>query len=381
MALRLFLALAILPLFCGCSSQGTPPPIWCGHVATLSGPDKEAGASAVRGIRLAALDINKDYESSIGRPVKVIHSDTRGKLEAFEAEAVRLVAINRVSFLLGGTSAAEVERLDRARVPVLTPSGERTRNMSDAVYFTGLSLAMQGKTLARFAAQELDAGAVLIVEDGRHEDAQERADAFARELPLALAKKDGKAAAKAPAVVRKLRFGNFVKLSDVAKQLPAELKKDAIKAVLFAGLVDDLHELGELPVPVLVAAPDGSVRTLQGQRPASKDVYLVTAFATDPATPKAVEFAQRYKKEFSEEADVHAALAYESMKLLADALAASKDSLTLPRIKEELGKLKDVPGLTGALSFGEDRQLRRPAFVIQLAGGTVKTVKRYPADD
>jgi branched-chain amino acid transport system substrate-binding protein len=380
MTLRFVLALALGPLLTGCMGKAAPAPIWFGHVATLSGPNKEPGESAMRGIRLAVEDINKEPDQGgLGRPFKVIHSDTRGNLQAFEAEAVRLVAINRVSFLLGGTTAAEVESLDRARVPVLTPTGYPTRAMSESVYFTGLSPAAQGKALARFAALELAAETIVVLQDERLGEAQEAVEAFARELPAALAKKDNKTVA----ALRKLRFGKDVKLSNlvkVVKQLTEETGKDPIKAVLFAGKADDVRELGELPGPLLFLGADGSAPTLPAQRNASKDIYLVTAFVTDTDAPRAVEFAQRYKKEFSEEADVHAALAYEGMKLLHEAFVQSKESLTLPRVKEELVKLKDYAGLTGALTFAEDRQLRRPAFVVRLTGGTVKTAKRYPAE-
>jgi branched-chain amino acid transport system substrate-binding protein len=375
MILRLVLAFATLPFVSGCFGRSAPPPLWFGHVATLSGPNKEAGESATRGIRLAVAEINNDPDQGAGRPFKVIHSDARGKLEAFEAEAVRLVTINRVSFLMGGTTAEEVERLDRARVPVLTPAGHQTRALSDSVYFTGLSPDVQGKTLARFAADELDAKAVLVLQDERHEGALESTEAFARELPAAVAKKD----AKAVAIVRKLRFGKDVKLSELTKPVAEQIQKESIKAVLFAGKAEDLRELGELPVPLLFAGDDGSARTPLAQRPTSKDIYLVTAYVTDTDMPRAADFAKRYKKEFSEDADVHAALAYEGMKLLYEAICQSKDSLTVQRIKEELAKLKDYAGLTGALSFAEDRQLRRPAFVVHLTAGAMKTAKRYPA--
>jgi branched-chain amino acid transport system substrate-binding protein len=373
MPLRLLLALTVVAGLSGCTGRGTPPPIWCGQVATLSGPDKEPGESASRGIRLAVEEFNKDLDQGPGRPLKVIHSDAHGKLEAFEAEAVRLVAINRVSFLLGGTTPEEVERLDRARVPVLTPSGYHSRNLSESVFFTGLPPATHGKVLAHFAATELKINNVLVLQDERRDEAQESVEAFAREL-TALARKDGKAA-----VVRKVRFGKDVKVSDLAKKLPEQLDKDT-RAVLFAGQADDLRELGTLAVPVLFAGDDGSMRTLKVRQPAGKDLYLVTAFVADADTPRAAEFVKRYKAAFSEDADVHAALAYDAMKVLYDAMTQSKDSLTVVRIKEELTKLKDVAGLTGALSFTEDRQLRRPAFVVQLTGGTAKTVKRYAAE-
>src|SRR5437763_1492222 len=96
--LALLAAALCLP---GCSGSAPPPPILLGHVATLSGPDRKAGQSAARGIRLAVMEANKDPNKGAGRPVKVIHTDTLGTLDAFEAEAVRLVTINRTAALLG----------------------------------------------------------------------------------------------------------------------------------------------------------------------------------------------------------------------------------------------------------------------------------------
>ena len=368
---RWSLAPCLLVLLSGCTGRA-PAPIWIAHVATLSGPDKEAGEAAARGVRLAVEEINKDPGSGVGRPFKVIHSDARGKPEGFEAEAVRLAAINRVAFLLGGNTPEEIERLDRAHLPVLTPCGARTRNLSDAVYFTGLSPAQRGKGLARFAVQDLGLDNFLLVQDERRTDLLETAEAFTREV---LTKKDGKTA-----TVRVLRLDKDAKAGDLSQRLREPLEKSTAKAVVFVGKVEELRELGTMSVPVLVAGDDVSARVLQLNKPRSKELYFITAFAADIDAPKAVEFAKRYKAAFSEEADVHAALAYDAMKLLHEATVRSKDSLTLPGIREELVKLKDLPGLSGPLSFTAERQLLRPAFVVRLDEAGVKTVKRYPAE-
>ncbi len=89
-----------------------------------------------------------------------------------------------------------------------------------------------------------------------------------------------------------------------------------------------------------------------------------------------MEFAKRYREAFHEEADVHAAVAYEGIKLLYEAMVRGKDALTQLRVRDELKKLKDVNGLTGPLSFTEQRQLRRPAFVMRLDDGGTKIAKR-----
>jgi branched-chain amino acid transport system substrate-binding protein len=374
-SLVLLLTLGACSTAAGCGGRATPSPVWLAHVATLSGPDKDAGESAARGLRLAVEEINKDLDQGLGRPFKVLHSDARGKLEAFEAEATRLVAINRVVCLFGGTSPEEVERLDRAGVPVVTPIGTPSRGMSDAVYCTGIPTAHHARALARFAVQELNAERLLLVQDDRRHEAASIAEAFASELPHAQTKKDTK-----PPRLRRLRLGKETKGDDAAQQVREVLKQEPVQAVVVAGRPEDLRDLGPLTLPVLFAGQEVTGKALQAQRAEADNLYWVSAFPIDGDGPRAQDFAKRYKDAFKEEADVHAALAYEGLKLLNEAMIRAKDTLTLPRIREELIRLKDHNGLAGPLSFTPERQVRRPAFVVRFDGSTVKTVKRYNPD-
>jgi ABC-type branched-subunit amino acid transport system substrate-binding protein len=374
LSLSRYLAVCLSLLTTGCTTQLPPPPIILGHVAILNGPDAQAGDAAARGIRLAVEEIDKDVDKSVGRQFVVIHSRARG-LEDFEAEAVRLVTINRVKFLLGGTTQEEVERLDRAGVPVLTPLGSRGRNLSDGVYCIGLQPEQHGKVLAQFAALEMGVTNLTIIQDDRREESVQIAEALAREFAAIWAKKDAKAAP----LPRRLRITKDVKVSELAKTVHEQINAggEGPRAVVFAGKVDDLREFGPLSVPVLFGGDQGSGPALAAQRSPGNDLYYVTAFVADTDAPRTVEFANRYQQAFHEEADVHAAVAYEGIKLLNEALIRCKDNLTLQRVREELTNLREVNGLAGLLSFTADHQLRRAAFVIRIDDGGIQTVKRW----
>ncbi len=73
---------------------------------------------------------------------------------------------------------------------------------------------------------------------------------------------------------------------------------------------------------------------------------------------------------------MHAALAYDGIRIMMEAM---KRAQTPPgeRFLEEIGKTKDFMGLTGPLTFGTDRQLRRPIFIVRRAGAVFETLKRY----
>jgi len=146
-----FALLALLLSLAGCTTAPTPPPIVIGHVSDQARLDK-AGERAELGIRLALHELNKDGALTTalgGRKVEVHHTNTRGSLDAFEAQAVRLVSFNRAVTLLGGLTAEETAALDRAQVPVLTFQGQPVAGVSSQVFYLGISPKTQGDALAK----------------------------------------------------------------------------------------------------------------------------------------------------------------------------------------------------------------------------------------
>src|SRR5262245_17981594 len=83
-------------LFEGCGGSSEPAPIYLGHVASTTGPERDAGQEANLGIRLAIMELAQEEVKPFGRPLQVVHTDARSDLEAFESEAVRLVKVNKV---------------------------------------------------------------------------------------------------------------------------------------------------------------------------------------------------------------------------------------------------------------------------------------------
>jgi branched-chain amino acid transport system substrate-binding protein len=355
----------------GCASRSSPPPIRIGHVAAFSGNGKQAGEAATRGIRLAVEEINKDVESNSGRPIAVFHANAGSRLEDFEAEAVRLVAINQVTCLLGGSTSSEVEKLDHARVPILTPLGSRTRTMSDMVYCTGLSPEFQGQVLAKFAAQELRVPKLILVLNDQCGESLALGEALAKDFAATSVKKGDESTGQ----VQWLRLGGNDKASDVVKVIEEKIEanRNGSFAIVFASKPPEFLQMGSLSVPVLLAGNAADTARMAGP----KELYWVSPFVVEPDLPQAVAFAKHYREAFQDEPDVQAALAYESIKLLHEAINGIKDSVTATRIGEQLKQLRDIRGLTGNLSFTADHQMKRNAFVVRKNADGIKMVKHY----
>src|SRR4051794_1837683 len=98
--MRGLLTLGLLLGALGCA-PATPTPIALGHIADQSAADR-AGEYQALGIRLALSELKDELPGALnGRPVQVRHADTRGEADAYGAEAVRLVTINRALGLIG----------------------------------------------------------------------------------------------------------------------------------------------------------------------------------------------------------------------------------------------------------------------------------------
>src|SRR5262245_23093382 len=86
----------------GCGSASTPAPIIVGNIVDLSGPGKKVGERTQLGMRVALEEMNKDTSL---RPIVVRHADTLGKLDAYEAQAVRLITLSKAVALMGGLTS------------------------------------------------------------------------------------------------------------------------------------------------------------------------------------------------------------------------------------------------------------------------------------
>jgi branched-chain amino acid transport system substrate-binding protein len=369
-------ALGATLLLAGCGPRGVPEPILVGHVAPLSGADRYVGEHERRGILLAVEEANGRPEGVAGRSVTVLHADAGGP-DAAASAAVRLVTVNKVVALLGDMDAARAESVAQVvqsySVPLVSPGGPPGRPASEYAFRTGLSPAFKGQILARFAADELKAPAAAVLVnslEGRSPSANAvsaaAAAGFSREFRARGGKVAGEWTYRTPQELRSL--------ADRLRAGPAP-------AVMVAGAPADLAALGHAgldpKVPLLFAGSMEATNPFNNE-PVDNVVYLATAFVPDAATPRAVDFARKYGDRFGEAPDAHAALAYDSARLLFEAIgrAGTTDG---PKVREALAGITNFESLTGPCSWGEDQWLVRPGFIVRREKGRAGPAKRYEA--
>lgn len=355
---RVFIVFSLaLGFLAGCGTR-TVPPVVVGNVAPRSGPDRDVGLHAEQGIRLAVEEVKAGEPLLPERAVEVRHADSEGKPETAQNVAVRLLSINQATGLIASTDAAAAEQLCRVaqqyKAPVLTPVWLPPAALGPSGFCIGPTAAEQGGALARFAAGRLKPANVTLVVDNRLPGCLARATAFTETL--------GK-----DTPVRREEFAS----SDELTKLAPAVSGAKPGALVFAGKAADLEPFvtklraASLPekTPLLFAGDAESPLALLADRWADQHVlYWTTAFMPDDSAP-AQEFIRRYRDRYQQPPDADAALAYDGARLLFEAIRQAK-SARPEKVREELAKLKDVPSLTGPVSFEKNQLTPRPVYVV-----------------
>jgi ABC-type branched-subunit amino acid transport system substrate-binding protein len=298
--------------------------------------------------------------------------DTRGDAEAVSPEAVRLTRINRVAALLGGTDssqAAQVARTAQAySMPAIVSSAPPGQQLEDFVFCISLSPAARGRALARLAIQELKTIPTVVLTDDRGPTGVELAAAFASEY----ARHQGTRPDE-------LAYRNEAAFPELAGRL--QKRKSTPKALLIAGTARDFGKLraqvektGLRPV-WLFGSDEAATTALLADREAGQGVYLATAYVMGQGGPRDQEFAHKYQELFHAAPTVHAALAYDSVRLLCGA-AQHLIPFDPDKVRAHLNGMTAYDSLTGPLAFGKDHYARRAMFVVRLDEGRMKLVLR-----
>lgn len=355
-------------LLAGCGPRGGGEPLWIGHLAPLSGPDRAQGEQARQGIQLAVNELVATEKAGSGRPIKVIHVDGRDD-ETVRSETVRLLTVNKVAALLGSLNGTQAELLVREAqpygVPVVLTGEAAGTGRAEGVFCLGIGASQRGQILAR-RAQALKASKVAVISDSRLSLDLELASAFIREY-----RKEGEGTVKEWTVTAENKDGVGF-LDEVVRWQP--------EAVLLSVRPRDCLEWGKrlkqanLKAPLFYGGEDAGPSLLL---PNTTDLPLemATVYAPTELTARGQEWVKNYKETFREPPDYFAAQAYDGARLLFQALRLRVSGVPL---RERVGRVENFESLTGPLSF-KDRRTRRKVFLLEL-GRESKVLKTIPPE-
>jgi branched-chain amino acid transport system substrate-binding protein len=341
-----------------------------GVYADLSGQGSAAGASTRNGIDLAKDEINQAGGIN-GRQLECLFEDDKGLPDPAAAAADKLISQVKVHALIGGSTPqanlAAAAKAQSGHVPLITLSSGDAKVTQQGDFIFGIAplMSAQGKQMGTYAANNLKAKtAAILSEEGSEYGtglAQSFADEFGRlsgqvlvrqtfstgagNLNLQLA---GIHAANPDVIYIPVRLNAVATIAKEAKQL-------GIKAVLLGA--DGWND------PAVLAA-GGS---------AFDGAYITSHYSADDPVQTARAFSSSYQKRFGKSPDQTAALAYDAIKLITDALKRA-GSAEATKLRDALAHTSKFPGLTGSISIDADRNASKPTIIFKLQDGKIYPV-------
>lgn len=332
----------------------------------LTGSVAAYGNAEKNGINLAVEQINKAGGVD-GKKIEVITKDNKSENAEASTAATNLAVQSQVNAMIGpatsGAVAAASLNAQKTGVPLLTPSGTQDDLTIDKdgvkkyIFRTTFQDSFQGQVLAQYAYQNLNAKKVVLYYDNSSDYAKGIAEEFQRVYP--------------GEIVTVATFASGDKDFQSALTKFKDLDYDAIVMPGYyteTGIITKQARDMGIEVPIL--GPDGfnddSFGDLAGVAN-THDVYYVSGYSTKTAlSDKATQFIEAYKKKYGSEPNMFAALAYDSVYMIAEAAKGAKTSID---IADNLAKLSQFDGVTGIMTIDKDHNPIKTALMVKMENG------------
>jgi len=325
--------------------------ILVGEYGSLTGPQATFGQSTHNGIMMAADEVNAAGGIN-GRKIKILTEDDQSKQEEAVTAVTKLISQNGVVAVLGevasSASIAAAPICQSNKVPMITPSSTNPEVTKKGDYIFRMCFidTYQGPIMAQFAANDLKMKRAAILTDIKND--------YSTGLTVSIEQTFTAAGGQ---IVGKQSYSNGD--SDFRSQLTA-IRTTNPDVIFIPGYYTDVGQIASQARDLGMKAPfvggDGweSPKLLEiGGKSLEGSFYANHYFYADPS-PVVRNFVERYKQRYGVVPDALAALGYDAMKVLADAMkrAAKLDG---PTLRDAIAATKGFDGVTGVITLGPDR--------------------------
>lgn len=351
------------------SQVATAADMKIGIMVPTTGSEATYGKDMENAINLAASEINK-AGGVLGQNVVTMTGDAACDPQQATAAASKLVSTDVVGVVGGYCSGATLPTMKiygDAKLPLVIPAANSTKligvNLGNAFMINSTGFDQVKTAISLFEKKGINKLAIIHQGDGYSED---------------LAKLTKEKWAEMGKEVVAYEVVNKGEQDQSA--LVTRVKSKAPDAVFWTAYYADgamvIKQLRQGGYRNLIAVGDGSnsPKLLEIAGKAAEGVFCFSN-PTVEYLPAAKDFHANYKATYNQNPDAYAALAYDGMKLLADAITRA-GSTDKDAIIKALGETKDFSGIAGPISFTEQRTLARSNFVILEAKGGKWTLNK-----
>ena len=371
------LTILSLLLVCGCHTKNNN--IRIGGLFALSGGAAAYGEDLKKGTELALEEINA---SNPDFKLELIAKDTKSDRSEAVKACEDLISINRVSAILGPTTspnALVIGRIaDQYSIPLIvqaatqnevTKSNEYQRKFVTKICFND---EFQGRALADFAFKDLQKEKAVIIFDNSVSYSVGLAESFEKRFvenggtivsktSYSVEQKDFRA------LIEKISLletkANLLFIPGWDENVGPMLRQSENKWKNFVVLGGD-----GLPTDKFIELSGGNLN----------NVFALAHYNPNSDDTKVKNFVAAYKTKYNTIPSPHAALGYDAVYVLYEAIKSCNGNVTPNNIMDNLRKIKEIELVSGQVSFDETGDAIKSGVILQITKNGyeyIKTIK------
>jgi branched-chain amino acid transport system substrate-binding protein len=364
-------SILIASLLIACQPQGGADKIRIGVFMSLTGTTANFGISSTNGIKMAADEVNAAGGIN-GKQVEVLVEDDRSDASEAATIVTKFVTQSQVHAILGevasSRSIAAAPIAQNAKIPMLTPSSTNPEvtKKGNFIFRSCFIDPVQGAAIAQFAAKSLNAKTAAIMVDRKND----YSTGLEKVINETFTRMGGQIVA-----TQSYQEGD----QDFNAQLTS-LKGANPQVIFVPGYYNDVGLIAKqardkgITVPLIGGDGWDSVQLYAIGGSALNGSFFTNHYSPYDSDPKVQKFVSDYKARYNTVPDALAATAYDAARIMFDAIKRSP-SLDGTAIRDSLAATKDFPGVTGTVTFNEQRDAVKPIVMIEIKDGGTYAVR------
>lgn len=336
-----------------------------GAIVSKTGKSDIYGDAADKGIKLAVDEINENGGIDGNKIEYILEDDKSDPVEAVKAYD-KLIEKN-ADAIIGPISSenakAVANKSSQKKTVIISPTAgsESITEDSDNIFRTCFTNSAQGKVLANFSTDILQAKSAAILRNKSSDYSNEIADAFKDQFTQRGLKVLSDEGYEEDDFDLKTQLENIKKENPDLILIPENSEKDFIIA----------KEIREAQIDAKIIGSDGWEGVLDLADKSSEKVldaiYFASHYASDDQSETVKEFVDSYQAKYKKVPSSFSALAYDSVYILKDAFEKS-NSTDSEKLIETI-KNVEVDGVTGNIRFDEKNNPYKSVVIIKIENG------------
>jgi branched-chain amino acid transport system substrate-binding protein len=357
---------AVLGIVTPAFSQDT---IKIGEFGSLTGDNASFGISQNNGVQMALEEINA-AGGVLGKKLDLTVEDNQTKQGETTTITRKLISQDHAVALIGEVASSKTLEAapiaQESKIPLIATAATNPKvtQTGDYVFRVCFTDDFQAVVIARFVLEKLKKTKIAFLTDVKQDYS----------VGLTNIAKDY-LSKNAATIVKEQSYSSGDK--DFRAQL-TDLKSANPDVIVITGyyseaslIAKQARQLGIKSVFVGGDGWDGSSLIPVGGK-AIEGAFFSNHFSTEDSSPAVKDFVSKYKAKYNNALpDAFAALGYDALKLLADAItrAGGTDSA---KLRDAIAATKDFPGVTGKITLGPDRNAQKSAVILTIKEGALK---------